>query len=255
VPNRICHAAAAILILAAMAIPKAYSQSASLRIGIIGTGNVGGTLARHWAAAGHELVISSRNPGELEPLAEELGERVRAATPREAAAFGEVVLVAVPYGALPQIGDDYAEELMGKIVLDTSNPFEYRDGSIAVDARERGSGIVSAELLRGTRLVRAFNAMGASSLRTQSNRAPERLAIPVAGDDAGAIAVAERLVRDAGFDPVVVGSLIDSRRFDVDQPLYRDDLTAQEFRELTTSLERCWGWVAAVSSRLCAWLF
>ena len=99
------------------------AQADSLRIGIIGTGKIGGALARHWARAGHELVISSRHPEELEPLAEELGPKVRAATPAEAAEFGEVVLVSVPYGAMPQIGRDYAHLMSGKVVLDTGNPF------------------------------------------------------------------------------------------------------------------------------------
>lgn len=233
----------------------AAAQSERLRIGIIGTGNIGGTLARYWAEAGHELVISSRNPAELEPLAEQLGPSVRTGTPREAAGFGEVVLVSVPYGALPQIGSDFADELAGKVVLDTGNPFEFRDGAVAVDALERGTGVASAEHLGGTRLVRAFNTVSAAALRTQSNRSPQPIGVPIAGDDDQALAVAERLVRDAGFEPVVVGPLERARVFDVDQPLYRDDLSAAELRELIGALERCWSWVAAISSRLCGWFF
>src|SRR5690606_184905 len=101
------------------------------RIGIIGTGNIGGPLPRHGVAAGHEVLMSSRHPEELEPLADELGPRARAGTPAEAAEFGEVILVSVPYAALPQIGADNADALRGKIVLDTSNPVERRDGAMA----------------------------------------------------------------------------------------------------------------------------
>ena len=226
-----------------------------LRIGIIGTGNVGGALARHWAAAGHELVVSSRHPEELEALAAELGPRVRAALPREAAVFGEVVLVAVPYVALPQIASDFKQELTGKVVVDTGNPFEYRDGAVAADALRRGTGRASAEYFETARLVRAFNATSAGTLRTQAFREPERIAVPIAGDDPAAVAVARRLVRDAGFEPVLVGSLDQAREFDPGGPLYRDDLSASEMEAFVASLERCWSWVANISTRLCTWLF
>ncbi len=222
-------ATAAILALAASGAP-AHAQSDSMRIGIIGTGNIGGALARHWAAAGHELVISSRNPEELEPLADELGPNVRVGTPRDAAAFGEVVLVSVPYAAMPQIGRDYESELRGKIVLDTGNPVERRDGEMAVDALRKGSGVASAELLPGTRLVRAFNCIPAASLRNEGNRRPARIAIPLAGDDEGALAVAQRLVDDAGFDGVVVGGLDSARHFDLGQPLALGGSSAEELR-------------------------
>jgi predicted dinucleotide-binding enzyme len=221
------------LMLSALSLPSAFvftralGQSGSLRIGIIGTGRIGGALARHWANAGHELVISSRNPEELEGLAAELGDRVRAATPREAAAFGDIVLVSVPYAAKPQIGSDFATELSGKVVLDTGNPVENRDGAMAVEAKRKGSGIASQEFLPGTRLVRAFNCIPAASLANDGNREP-RYAIPIAGDDAEALEVAARLIDDAGFDAVVVGSLDDARRFDLGEPLASRQFTAAE---------------------------
>lgn len=209
---------------------RAQPSAEPLKIGIIGTGNIGGALARHWTAAGHEVLISSRHPEELEPLARELGPKARAGTPREAAAFGDIVLVSVPYGAMPQIGEDYAAELDGKIVIDTSNPVERRDGEMALDAQRKGAGVTTAQLLRGTRVVRAFNCIPAASLANSGHREPDRLAIPIGGDDAEALAVAERLIRDAGFDPVVVGSLAETRRFDLGQPLARGDLTAAQLR-------------------------
>lgn len=211
---------------------RAHAQSEPLRIGIIGTGKIGGALARHWYAAGHEILMSSRHPEELQPLADELGSRARAGTPREAAAFGDVVLVSVPYAAIPQIGRDYASELRGKVVLDTSNPVERRDGPMAAEALEKGSGIASAQFLAGTRLVRAYNCIPAASLANEANRRPERIAIPLAGDDAEALATAERLVRDSGFDPVVVGGLERARDFDLGNRLARGDLSAAELRQL-----------------------
>ena len=111
-----------------------------LKIGIIGTGRIGGALARHWVNAGHEVFMSSRHPEELEPLAKELGPRAHVGLPREAAAFGSVVLVSVPYGAMPQIGTDFAAELAGKVIIDTSNPVERRDGAQALEWQRKGAG-------------------------------------------------------------------------------------------------------------------
>ena len=159
----------------------AAAEPTSLRIGVIGTGNIGGTLATHWAHAGHELVISGLDPEALKPLAARLGAKVRVGTPREAAAFGDVVLISVPYGALPQVGRDYAKELAGKVVIDTGNPYPQRDGAMAEEARREGTGVASARYLPGVRLVRAFNAIAWTNLRDLGNRAGTRVAIPLAG--------------------------------------------------------------------------
>jgi 8-hydroxy-5-deazaflavin:NADPH oxidoreductase len=228
----IAAASIALGALAAFGAAPAQAQPATqpLKIGIIGTGRIGGALARHWVKAGHEVFVSSRHPEELQDLVAELGPRARAGTPKEAAAFGEVVLVSIPYGAMPQVGNDNRAELAGKVIIDTSNPVEGRDGAQAAEWRQKGAGVSTAELLRNDRVVRAFNCIPAASLANQANRTPERLAIPIGGDDAAAIAVAERLVRDAGFDPVMVGSLAKSREFDLGQPLAQGNLTATELR-------------------------
>lgn len=225
-------AAVSLFLVALLSSTSIYAQSAPLKIGIIGTGNIGGALARYWVNAGHEVFVSSRHPEELQGLADELGPRAHAGTPLEAAAFGEVILVSVPYAAVPQIGTDYASELAGKIVLDTSNPRENRDGAMAIAALAKGSGIASAEFLAGARIVRAFNCIPAASLANEPNRQPARLAIPLAGDDAEALEVAQRLVDEAGFDGVVVGPLEVARHFDLGQPLARGDLSAAELRAL-----------------------
>ncbi len=217
--------------LAAHASAATAQEARPLKIGIIGAGRIGGTLASLWAKAGHEVLVSSRHPDQLQDLARSLGPRARAGTPREAAVFGEVVLVSVPYGALPQIGRDLARELAGKVVLDTGNPYPERDGEMAREARRKGTGVASAELLPGVRLVRAFNAIDYRSLRSQAHRAGDRVAIPIAGDDERALEVAARLVRDAGFEPVVVGPLARARLFDVGTPVYTQILTAKELRE------------------------
>lgn len=206
------------------------TTSAPLKIGIIGTGKIGSALARHWAKAGHEFMLSSRHPEQLESLAKELGAKVRTGTPQQAAAFGNVVLLSVPYGAVPQVGTDYAKELAGKIIIDTCNPMERRDGAMANEALRKGAGVATAEFLNSKRVVRAFNSIGASLITTESFRQPARRAIPIGGDDAEALAVASRLVSNAGFDPVVVGSLARTRELDLGQPLAGKDWTAAEFK-------------------------
>jgi 8-hydroxy-5-deazaflavin:NADPH oxidoreductase len=209
----------------------APAAEAPLKIGIIGAGHIGGTLASLWVKAGHEVLVSSRHPDQLKGLVSSLGPRARAGTPREAALFGDVVLISVPYGALPQIGRDLRTELSGKIVLDTGNPYPQRDGDMAVKARRKGTGVSSAEFLPGVRLVRAFNAINSGDLASEAHRSGERIAIPLAGDDSHALEVAQRLVRDAGFEPVVVGPLARAREFDVGTAVYTRLMTAAQLRQ------------------------
>jgi 8-hydroxy-5-deazaflavin:NADPH oxidoreductase len=218
-------------VAACAADAKPPRTSHPMKIGIIGTGDIGGALARHWGAAGHELLISSRHPEQLQALAREIGPNVKVGTPREAAAFGEVVMLAVPYSALPQVGRDYAVELKGKVVMDAGNPYPGRDGEMAVRDRQRGTGAAVKEYLPGTRLVRAFNAINAGPLANQAFEKPEKLGIPLASDDPEAMKVAAQLVSDAGFDPVPVGGLARAREFDVGTPVYVRGMTAAELRK------------------------
>jgi len=226
--------ALASLLLATGALPAAHAQSGSqpLKIGVIGAGRIGGALAGYWVKAGHEVMISSDHPETLQTLAAQLGPRAHVGTPREAAAFGTVILVSVPYKAMPELGATVSKELAGKVILDTSNPSERRDGAMAGDAQKKGAGIATADFLHNRRIVRAFNCIPARTLATESNQKPDRIAIPIGGDDAQAIGVAEQLVRETGFDPVVVGSLADTRRFDLGQPLAHGNLTAAELKQL-----------------------
>ncbi|MEE8216047.1 MAG: NAD(P)-binding domain-containing protein [Acidiferrobacterales bacterium] len=208
----------------------AGAEKRSLKIGIIGAGRIGGTLGELWVKAGYEVLLSSRHPDQLKPLAARLGPRARAGFPREAATFGEVVLISVPYGALPQVGRDYAAELKGKVVLETGNPFPGRDGDMAIPARDKGTGVASAEFLPGVRLVRAFNTIPYDDLRGEAHRKGERVAVPLASDDQAALEIASRLVEDAGFEPVVVGPLARAHEFDVGSAVFAQALTARELR-------------------------
>jgi len=232
--QRVRLLAAAVLVSFASfssAAPPPAPAAKPLKIGIIGAGHIGGTLAKLWVQAGHEVLISSRHPDQLKPLAEKLGPKARVGTPREAAAYGDVVLVSIPYGAMPEVGKDLKDVLAGKIVLDTGNPYPARDGDMAVEARKKGAGIASAELFPGVRLVRAFNAINAGDLAGQAHRAGPPYAIPLAGDDAEALKVAQQLVVDAGFEPVVVGGLARAKDFDVGSKVYVRLLTAPELRK------------------------
>lgn len=207
------------------------TSGAKLRIGTIGSGHIGGTIGGLWVKAGHPVLFSSRHPDELKDLVSGLGPLAQAGTVAQAIAFGDALLVAVPYGALPQIGQDYGAALRGKIVLDACNAVAARDGAIADEVERDGIGMTSQKYLPGTRLVRAFNTLSYMILAHEANRTDPRLAIPIAGDDPDAVRVAAGLVRDAGFEPVVVGKLADARRFQRGGPGYGQAVTAAELKQ------------------------
>jgi 8-hydroxy-5-deazaflavin:NADPH oxidoreductase len=227
--------AAAGALIASAALPAmawAQTNAAKSRIGIIGSGNIGGTIGALWVKSGHAVMFSSRHPEELKDLVAGLGELAQAGTVEQAIAFGDVVFIAVPYKALPQIGTDYGAALKGKIVIDACNSTAGRDGAELTDeVNKNGIGITSQKYLPGTRLVRAFNSMNYKIFEREANRADPKLAIPIAGDDPQAVQIAAGLVRDAGFDPVVVGKLADASRFQMGGPGFGQQVTAAELRQ------------------------
>jgi 8-hydroxy-5-deazaflavin:NADPH oxidoreductase len=214
----------------ALGAQTAPQSSRPMKIGFIGSGNIGGAIGELFAKAGHEVFFSSRNPDNLKPLVARVGPRARAGTPKEAIAFGDVVFIGVPFSSMPQIGQDYAAALKGKIVLDAGNPNPRRDGAVAEPAVAKGAGLATAELLPGARVVRAFNQLNFKVFLSEAHRAGEKLAVPLGGDDQQALAVAARLVTDAGFEPVMVGSLAASKSFDSSQPIFLKAMTARELK-------------------------
>lgn len=204
------------------------------KIGIIGSGRVGSAIGAVWVKAGHEVMFSSRTLENDKELAARLGGGARAGTPREAAAFGEVVMVSVPYRALPDVGKAVGDLLKGKVVIDTCNPFVGRDGEIADWARKKGAGLASAELLPGARLVRAFNAIGAARMGS-AYQEPGRVGMPIAGDDAQAVAVASRLIREIGYEPVLIGGLAMGKHLMPGTAL-AGERTAEEIRRIAATL-------------------
>lgn len=207
---RIAGGTAVLLAASPQAVLAASAAGeAPLKIGTIGSGRIGGTLGALWVKAGHPVMFSSRHPEKLNDLVDGLGSLARAGTVEEAIAFADVVLLAVPYHAMLQVGKDHASALARKaLVIDATNPIPRRDGEIADWALKKGAGAASAELLPGARIVRAFNAIGYARLPEIAERKGDPVGMPMAGDDANAIALASKLVREIGFEPVVIGPLV-----------------------------------------------
>jgi 8-hydroxy-5-deazaflavin:NADPH oxidoreductase len=207
-----------------------------MRIGIIGAGMIGATAARLFVKAGHEVAVSnSRGPESLRELVAELGPRAKAMTVDDAARYGEIVLLAVPWRspeALPS-----PEMARGKIVIDAMNP--YRAGGGMADLGDSTSSEETAKRLPGARLVKAFNTIYYQHLATQGRAElpePQRRAIFVAGDDTEAKAVVSRLIRELGFAPVDTGTLREGgRRQQPDTAIYNRVITSAEAAGLLSS--------------------
>lgn len=207
-----------------------------MRIGIVGAGKLGSTVGKLWVDAGHEVRFASRHPEELQPLVEKLGKRASAGTPLEAAKFGEVVMLTVPLAAFPDLGRDLATPLAGKVVLDTGNAYEKRDGGAAGEATRhpRGSAGWAAAMYPEARWVKAFNTVYFKVLESEAHRDGDRVGIPLAGDDRQAVETAARLVRDAGFDPVIAGGLARGKEFEPNTRPYNTGMSGPELRNILT---------------------
>jgi 8-hydroxy-5-deazaflavin:NADPH oxidoreductase len=205
-----------------------------MRIGIIGAGMIGSTLAKLWVDAGHDVRVASRHPDELKSMVEGLGTRASAGTPQDAATFGDVVMLTVPLKAIPDLARVLAPALAGKVVLDTGNAYERRDGAVArqASAHPHGSAGWAAAMFPGSRWVKAFNTVYFKTLQTEAYRKGDQVGIPLASDDVEALETAAALVRDAGFDPVRVGSLARGKDFEPDTKPYNTGMTGQQLRTL-----------------------
>ncbi len=205
-----------------------------MRIGIVGAGMIGSTLAKLWVDAGHDVRIASRHPEELTPVVERLGASASAGSALDAATFGEAVLLTVPLKAVPDLARDLAPSLAGRVVLDTGNAYERRDGDAArqASAHRHGSAGWSAAMFPGSRWVKAFNTVYFKTLASEAHRKGERVGIPLASDDPDALEIAAGLVRDAGFDPVIVGALSRGKEFEPDTPPYNTGMSGRQLRTL-----------------------
>ena len=191
------------------AVPElAWAQAwdvKSLKIATIGSGREGGALGTLFAQAGHKVMFSSRHPENLKELLASVGPNASAGTVGDAVKFADVVLLVVPYTAVEQIGKENGAELAEKkLVMDVSNPNGEEFVKKVND--EGGAGLVSAKLLPGAKIVRAFNGINFDKLAEDAKKS-DKVGVPIAGDDKGAIDVAETLIREIGFEPVLVGGL------------------------------------------------
>jgi predicted dinucleotide-binding enzyme len=210
--------------------PAAVQEGRALRIGMIGAGAMGAPIGLALAEAGHQVMFSSRNPAELMPLVQQAAPRASAGYADAAAYFADVIFLAVPPSAIPQLGQDYGELMRGKIVIDLTNPRVDRDGEITNEWLAMGTGEAMAQYLPGTRFVKAFNTVAPRDFANPL-RDGVRVGVPIASDDAEAAQVAAALVRDVGLDPVVVGPLSRAKEFDRGTSIWETGASAEDIRE------------------------
>lgn len=198
-------------------------------IGIIGAGMIGATLARLLAERGQRVRIGTRASTDLRLAG--LPPQVEQGTPAQAAQFGIATIVAVPFGAWPDLARSAGPEMAGRVILDTANAIPGRDGPMAALALAsgQGSGLAVAALIPGARVVKAFSTVHYATLLDRAGTTPA-LAIPVAGDDPAAVAIAAGIVAAAGFAPVPAGPLSTAARFDFGTSLFNVALTEAELR-------------------------
>lgn len=208
-------------------------------IGFIGSGHIGSQVARLAVASGYEVVLSnSRGPETLADLVRELGPKARAATVEEAARIGDVVVVSIP---LKAIGSVPAAPLAGKIVIDTNNYYPQRDGRFPeLDAEQKTTSELLQERLPSSKVVKCFNHIYARELTTDGSPAgtPNRRALVIAGNDAGAKATVTKMLDQFGFDTVDAGPLSESWRIQRDMPGYGPRRNAEELRKDLAAAKR-----------------
>lgn len=222
--------------LVAAGIPTWGHAQSRLKIGVIGSGRVGSGIGAAWVRAGHEVMFSSLDLEHDKKLAASLGGKASAGTTKDAAAFGSVLLISVPYAALPGVGKALADAIKGKVVIDTSNPIVARDGDMAVAAREKGAGVSSSEFLPGARIVRAFNAIGAARM-AEAHKAPGKVGMPIAGDDKAAIDIAIPLIREVGYEPVLIGGLATMGKYLIPGTPLAGERSPDEIRKIMATLK------------------
>ena len=230
---------AAVVLAARSARARAQTTAASpLKIGMVGAGRMGGALGALFVKAGHPVMFSSRHPENLKDLAARLGPLAQAGPVEQAVAFGDVVVMVVPYAALEEIGKAHGRALATKpLVMDVCNPIARRDGDAVVrwTSEQGGAGLASAKLLPGSRIVRAFNGISYRRVGEIAHRPGGLVGVPIAGDDPKAIALAEGLIRGIGFEPVLVGGLPMGKHLLPGTPL-AEEHTAAEIRRIAGGL-------------------
>lgn len=204
-----------------------------MKIGIIGSGNIGGNLGIHLARAGHTILFSSRHPDQLKDLANEAGKNATTGTVKQAADFGDVLVLSVPFWAIEEVAEKVGP-LKDKTIIETTNPYPGRDGEVAKKVRNSAqpASVFVADYFSEAIVVKAFNTIYYEHLKNHAKRPGDRRAIPYAGDHKESLELVEDLITQIGFAPVYVGKLSESRLMDVDQPLYTKDLTEEKTKKI-----------------------
>ncbi|HBY68847.1 MAG: NADP oxidoreductase [Flavobacteriaceae bacterium] len=194
-----------------------------MKIGVIGSGNIGGNLGKHWAKAGHEVLFSSRHPEQLNDLVREAGGNSKAVSLDEAwEANADVYLLATPFNAIDKLSEVYAGEYGNKILIDATNPYPERDGEMAQEVRDsnRNASEYTAMKFNTAKTAKAFNTIYADHLKDRAFRETDKLAVPFAAQDEESKQVTQKLIEDIGFDSVYIGELKDTKIMDPEQKLY-----------------------------------
>ncbi|MFK7927038.1 MAG: NADPH-dependent F420 reductase [Myxococcota bacterium] len=201
-----------------------------MRIGIIGAGNVGGTVGTLLADAGHEVLLSSRHPEQLGERARDIGGQCGPII--QAATWGDVIFLAIPFGGTEDLDMAVKDALMRKVVLDASNPFAERDGRSFNEQHNLGlgSGTWTQKRLYGVYVIKAFNTINHEIMTAQAHRDGERLGVPIASDHEESFDVASQLITDCGFDPVRVGAMAECAKFDPGTDIWNSGMTAAQIK-------------------------
>ncbi len=218
----------------------ALAQGVKLNMATIGSGREGSALGSLFVKAGHKLMFSSRHPDQLKEMVAGLGPLAQAGTVAEAVAFADVVLLVVPYTAIESIAAQHGKALATKkLVLDVSNPIPRRDGEDFVKQinQQGGAGLATAKMLPGAHIVRGFNAIGSGKLAELAQReGDKKVGVPIAGDDQAAIALASSLIKEIGFEPVLVGGLAMGKYLVPGTPLAGEHSPA-EIKQIASTLK------------------
>jgi predicted dinucleotide-binding enzyme len=211
-----------------------------MKIATIGAGNIGGTLGTLWAKANHEVMFSSRHPEDLQGLTRSAGQDACSGSYEQAAAFGEVVLLAIPLYGIIETFPRIQPYLQGKVAIDAMNFFENRDGRLAAELEKFGglSTSLVASRLPEAKIVKAFNCVRYRDLQTEAHRRGPRVAMPYAGEDREAKDQTAVLIGDAGFEPLDLGGLEDVRPVQPGGPLFTLTGTREELEQLLGKSDR-----------------
>lgn len=204
------------------------------KLAILGVGGIGLPIARLWSRAGHQLLLGSRNPDKLRSRIGEFDISAEVVSLREAATDADIALIAVPYPVLGSLANDLASCLASTTVIDATNPMSLSGEGCIVSTLEdgRASGVHTAELLPGSVVVRAFSHVMEELLWSRGTGQSLFWGMAIAGDDKPAKGVVARLVSDAGFEPVDIGSLAESSPLDPGGALFPKMFTPEEVRRI-----------------------